>query len=191
MSTPNSPNQLFSLFTWPSIFLVAVQSPSRVLLFVTLWTAAHWASLLLAISQSLSKFISIASMMPSSHLILWCPLVLLPSIFTSIRDFSNESSVHIRWPKYRSFSFSICPSSEYSGLISFRIDWFDPLVGQGTPKSLLQHHSPKAAILWPSAFFMVQLSHPYMTTEKTIALRIQTLWAKWCLCFLIRWLVFS
>ena len=113
---------------------------------------------------------SIESVMPSSHLTLCCPLLLLPSIFPSIRIFSNESVLHIRWPKYWSFSFSISPSNEYSGLISLRIDWFDLLAVQGTLKSLLQHHSSKASILRHSAFFMVQLSHPYMTTGKTIAL---------------------
>ena len=108
--------------------------------------------------------------MPSNHLILCCPLLLLPSIFPSIRVFSNESALHIRWPKYWSFSFSISPSNEYSGLISFSMDWMDLLAVQGTLKSLLQHHSSKASILWHSAFFIVQLSHPYMTTGKTIAL---------------------
>ena len=113
---------------------------------------------------------SIESVMPSNHLILCCPLLLLPSIFPSIRVFSSESALHIRWPKYWSFSFSISPSSEYSGLNSFRMDWFDLLVVQGTFKSLLQHHSSKASVLWRSAFFMVQPSHPYMTTGKAIAL---------------------
>ena len=108
--------------------------------------------------------------MPSNHLTLYHPLLLLPSSFPSIRIFSSESALHIRWPKYWSFSFSISPSNEYSGLISFRIDWFDPLAVQGTLKSLLQHHSLKASILWCSTFFMAQLSHPYMTTGKTIAL---------------------
>ena len=108
--------------------------------------------------------------MPFNHLILCCPLLLLPSIFPSIRVFSNESVLHIRWPKYWSFSFNISPSNEYSGLISFRMDWLDLLAVQGTLKSLLQHHSSKASILWCSAFFTVQLSHPYMTTGKTIAL---------------------
>ncbi len=112
--------------------------------------------------------------MPSSHLILCHPLLLLPSIFPSIRVFSNESALHIRWPKYWSFSFSISPSNEHPGLISFRMDWFDLLAVQGTLKSLLQHHSSKASILWCSAFFTVQLSHPYMTTGKTIALTRQT-----------------
>ena len=112
--------------------------------------------------------------MPSNHLILCCPLLLLPSIFPSIRVFSNESALHISWRKYWNFSFSITPSNEYSGLISFRIDWFDLLAVQGTLKSLLQHHSSKASIHWLSAFFIVQLSHPYMTTEKTISLTRQT-----------------
>ena len=113
---------------------------------------------------------SVESVMPSKHLILCRPLLLLCSIFPSIGDFSNESILHIRWPKYWSFSFSISPSNEYSGLISLRIDWLDLLAVQGTLKSLLQHHSSKASILWCSAFFIVQLSHPYMTTGKTIAL---------------------
>ena len=113
---------------------------------------------------------SIESVMPSNHLILCCPLLRLPSIFPSIRVFSSESVLHIRWPKYWSFSFSISPSNEYSGLISFRMDWLDLLAVQGTLKSLLQHHSSKASILWCSAFLIVQLSHPYMTTGKTIAL---------------------
>ena len=112
----------------------------------------------------------IESVMPSSHLILCCPLLLLPSTFPSIRVFSNESALHIRWPKYWSFSCSISPSNQYSGLISFKNDWFDLLAVQGTLKSVLQHHSSKASILWCSAFFMVQFSHPYMTTGKTIAL---------------------
>ena len=112
--------------------------------------------------------------MPCNHLILCCPLLLLPSIFPSIRVFPNESVLHIRWPKYWSFSFSISPSNEYSGLISFRMDWLDLLAVQGTLKSLLQHHSSKASILWCSAFFIVQLSHPYMTTGKTLALTRQT-----------------
>ena len=121
-------------------------------------------------SRSLLKLMSIKSMMPSNHLIFCRPLLLLPSIFPSIRVFSNESVLHIIWPKYRSFSFSISPSNEYSGLISFRMDWLDLLAVQGTLKSLLQHHNSKASILWPSAFFMVQFSHPYKTTGKTIAL---------------------
>ena len=121
---------------------------------------------------SLLKLMYIESVMPSNHLILWHPLLFLPSIFPSIRVFSSESALHIRWPNCWSFSFSISPSSEYSGLISFRIDWFDPLAHKGTLKSLLQHHSLKASVVWHSAFFMVQLSHPYMTTGKTKALTI-------------------
>ena len=124
------------------------------------WTAACQASLSITNSQSLLKFVSIESVMPSNHLILCRPLLFLPSIFLSIRVFTNESVLHISYPEYWSFSFSISPSSEYSGLISFRIDWFDLLAVQGTLKSLLQHHSSKASILWRSAFFMVQLSHP-------------------------------
>ena len=124
--------------------------------------------------QSLPKPKRIESVMPSNHLILCCPLLLLPSIFPSIRVFSNQSVLHIRWPKYCSFSFSISPSNEYSGLISFRIDWLDLLAVQRTLKSLLQHHSSKASILRGSAFFIVQLSHPYMTTGKTIALTRRT-----------------
>ena len=137
---------------------------------MTPWTAAHQASLSISNSQNLPKFMSIESVMPSNYLILCCPLLLLPSIFTSIRVFSNESALRIRWPKYWSFSFSISPSNEYSGLISFRIDCFDLFAVPGTLKSLLQHHSSKASILWHSVFFIVQLSHPYMTTGKTIAL---------------------
>ena len=133
-------------------------------------TAAHQASLSITNSQSLLKLMSIELVMPSSNLILCHPLLLLPSIFPNIMVFSNESVLHIRWPKYWSFSFSISPSSEYSGLISFRMDWLDLLAVQGTLKSLLQHHGSKASILRCSAFFIVQLSHPYMTTRKTIAL---------------------
>ena len=124
------------------------------------------------------KLMSIELVMPSNHLILCRPLCLLPSIFPSIRVFSNDSVLRIRWPKYSSFSFSISPSNEYSGLISFRMDWLDLLAVQGTLKSLLQHHSSKAPILWGSAFFIVQLSHPYMTTGKTIALTRQTFISK-------------
>ena len=137
---------------------------------MTSWTAGRQASLTFTISQSLFKLMSIESVMPSNHLILYCPLLLLPSIFPSIRVYSNESVLPIRWPKYWSFSFSISPSNQYSGLISFRIHWLDLLAVQGTLKSLLQHHSSKASILWRSAFFIVQLSHPYMTTGKTMAL---------------------
>ena len=133
----------------------------HVRLFATPQTAAGQAPLSIANSQSLLKFMSIESVMPSNHLILCHPLLLEPSIFPSIRVFSNESVLPIRWPKYWSLRFSISPSSEYSGLISFRIDWFDFLAVQGTLKSLLQHHSSKASILWHSAFFMVQLSHPH------------------------------
>ena len=128
---------------------------------MTPWTAAHQASLPITNSQSLLKLMSIESVIPSNHLILCCPLLLLPLTFPSIRVFSNESVLCIRWPKYWSFSFSISPSDEYSRLISFRMDWFDLLPVQGTLKSLLQHHSSKASILWRSAFFIVQLSHPY------------------------------
>ena len=153
---------------------VVVQSLSRVWLFVTPWTAAHQASLSLTISWSLLKLTFIESMMLSNHLILCHPLLFLPSVFPSLRVFSKESALHIRWWKYWSFSFSISPSNEYSGLISFRTDWLYLLVVQGTLKSLLQHHSSKASILRCSAFFIVQLSHPYMTTGKTIALTRQT-----------------
>ena len=136
----------------------------------TPWTAAHQPSLSITNSWSLLKLMSIKTVMPSNHFILCHPLLLLPSIFPSIRVITNESVLHIRWPKYWSFSFSISPSNEYSGLISFSIGWFHLLVVQGTLKSLLQHHSSKASILLHSAFFIVQLSHPYMTTGKTIAL---------------------
>ena len=145
----------------------SVQSLSCVLLFVTPWTIACQASLSITNSQSLLKLMSIESVMPSNHLILCRPLLLLPSIFPSTRVFSNESVLHIRWPKYWSFSFNISLSNEYSGLISFRTEWFDLLAVQGTLKSLLQHHSSKASILRCSAFFIVQLSHPYVTTGKT------------------------
>ena len=147
---------------------------SCVRLFATPWTAARQASPSFTISWSLLKLTSIELVMPSNHLVLCHPLVLLLSIFPSIRVFSIESTLYIRWPKYWSFSFSISPSNEYSGLISFRIDWFDLLAVQQALKSLLQHHSSKASILWCSGFFMVQLSHPYMTTGKTIALTIWT-----------------
>ena len=140
----------------------------------TPWTAACQASLFTTNSKSLLKIMSIESMMPSSYLILCCPLLLLPSIFPIIRIFSNKSVLHIRWPKYWSFSFSISSSNEYSGLISIRMDWLDLLAVQGTLKSLLHHHSSKASILQCSAFFIVQLSHSYMTTGKTIALTRRT-----------------
>ena len=155
------------------VFLVVVHLPSRVQLFATPWTAARQVSVSLTISQRLPKFMCIAPVMPSSHLILWCLLLLLSSILPSIREFSSESAVHIQWPKYWSFSFSISPSNEYSGLISLKIDWFD-LAVQGTLRSLLQNQSLKASILQHSAFFMVQLSQPYMTTGMTIALTIRT-----------------
>ena len=145
--------------------VVVVQSLGHVWLFATPWTAASQASLSFTVSQRLIKLMSIESVMPSNHL-LCRPLLLLPSIFSSIRVFSNESSLHIRWPKDWSFSFSISPSSEYSGLISFRIDWFDFLAVQGALKSLFQHHSSKASILWQSAFVMVQISNPHMTIGK-------------------------
>ena len=148
---------------------------SHVRLFVTPWIAAHQASLSITNSRSSLKLTSIKSVMPSSHLILCCPLLLLPPIPPSIRVFSNESTLHMRWPKCWSFSFSIIPSKEVPGLISFRMDWLDLLAVPGTLKSLLQHHSSKASILRRSAFFTVQLSHPYMTTGKTIALTRQTL----------------
>ena len=147
---------------------VVIQSLSRVRLFVTPWTAARQASLSITNSWSLLKLMSIESVMPSSHLILCCPLLLPPSIFPSIMVFSNESFLCIRWPKYWSFSFSISPSNEYSGLISFRTDWLGLLAVQGTLKSLFQHHNLKASILPHSAFFIIQLL--YMTTGKTIAL---------------------
>ena len=152
--------------------LVVVQSLGHIWLLVTPWTAAHQASLSFTISWNLLKLMSIESVMPSNHLVLYHSL-LLPSIFPRIRVFSDEQALHIRWPKYLSLSFSISLSNEYSGLVSFRIDWFDLLAVQGTLKSLLQHHSSKASILWCSAFFMVQLSHPYMTTGKIIALTRQ------------------
>ena len=152
---------------------LSVQSLSYVQLFATPWTAAYQASLSIN-SQSLLILISIKSVVPSNHLILCCRLLLPPSIFPSIRVFSNGSALHIRWPKYLSFSFNISPSNEYSGLISFRMDWLDLLAIQGTLKSLLQHHSSKVSILLCSVFFIVQLSHPYMNTEKTIGLTRRT-----------------
>ena len=148
----------------------SAQLLSHVRLFMTPWTAACQASLSITNSWSLLKLMSIQSMTPSNHLILYRPLLLPPSIFPSIRVFSNESVLRIRWPKYWSFRFSISLSNEYSGLISFRMDWLDLLAVQRTLKSLLQYHSSKASILWYLAFFIVHLSHPYMTTRKTIAL---------------------
>ena len=148
------------------MFFSSVQLFSHFWVFATPWTAAHQASLSITNSQSLPKLMSIALVMPSNHLVLCRPLLLPPSIFPSIGVFSNESVFCIRWPKYRSFSFSISPSNEYSGLISFRIVWLHPFSVQGTLKSLLQHHSKKASVLWFSAFFIVEISHPYMTTGK-------------------------
>ena len=164
---------------------------SCVWVFVTSWTAIHQASLSFTISLILLKLMSIESVMPSDHLILYCPLVLLPSIFPSMRLFANESVLRIRWPKYRSFNFSIIPSNEYSVFISFRIDWFDLLAVQGSLKNLLHLHNLKASILQCSVFFMVQLSDPYIATGKTIALTIWNFVGKWCLCFLIHCLGFS
>ena len=161
----------------------SVQSLSPVQLFATPWTAAHQASMSITNSWSLLKLISTESVIPSNHLILCHPLLLQTSIFPSIRVFSSESVLRIRWPKHWSFSFIISPSNEYSGLISFRMDWLDLLAVQGTLKSLLQHHSSKASILWHSAFFMVQLLNPYMTTGETIALTIGPLLAKSSLLF--------
>ena len=154
------------------------QSLSHVRLFATPWITACQASLCITNSRSSLRLTSIESVMPSSHLILCRPLLLLPPIPPSIRVFSNESTLRMRWPKYWSFSFSIIPSKEIPGLISFKMDWLDLLAVPGTLKSLLQHHSSKASILWRSAFFTVQLSHPYMTTGKTIALTRLPLLAK-------------
>jgi len=153
-----------------SVQFSSVQLLSRVGLFATPWTAARQASLSITNSRSSLRLTSIESVVPSSHLILCRPLLLLLPTPPRIRVFSNESTLHMRWPKYWSFSFSISPSKEHPGLISFRMDWLDLLAVQGTLKSLLQHHSSKASILRHSAFFTVQLSHPYMTTGKTIAL---------------------
>ena len=163
-NTPQNP-----FFKWARD-LSSVQSLSCVQLFATPWTAAHQASLPITNFQSLLKLTPIELVMPSNHLTLCHPLLLPPSIFPSIRVFSNESVLCVRWPKYWSFSFNISLSNEYSGLISFRMDWLNLLAVQGTLKSLLQHHSSKASILRHSVFFMVQLSHPYTTTGKTIAL---------------------
>ena len=154
---------------WDYQWFCSVHSLSCVRLFATPWTAAHQAFLSISNSQSLLKLMSIELVIPSNHLILCCPLLLLPSIFPNIRVFSNESVLHIRWSKYWRFSFGISSSNEYLGLISFRIDWFDLLVVQGILESLLQYHSSKASIIQHSAFFTVQLSHPYTTTGKTIS----------------------
>ena len=151
-----------------------VQLLSHVRLFATQWTAARQASLSITNSQNPPKSMSIESVMPSNHLILCHPLLLLPSIFPSIRVFSNESALRIRWPKYWNFSFNISPTNEHPGLISFRMGWLDFLAVQGTFKSLLQHHSSKASILQHSTFFIVWLSRPYITTGKTIALTRRT-----------------
>ena len=167
-----------NIFIKPSLHFSSVQSLSHVRLFATPWITAQQASLSITNSRSSLKLMSIESVMPSSHLILYHPLLLLPSIPPSIRVFSNESTLPMRWPKYWSFSFSISPSKEHPGLMSFRMDWLDLLAVQGTLKSLLQHHSAKAAILRCSAFFTVQLSHPYMTTGKTIALTRRTFVSK-------------
>ena len=145
----------------------SVQLLSHVQLFATTWTTARQSSLSITNGQSLPKTMSIESVMPSNHLILCCPLLLLPSIFPSIRVISNESALRIRWPRYWSFSFNISPTNEHPGLVCFRMDWLDLLAVQGTLKSLLQHHSSKAPILRHSAFFIVQLSHPYLTTGNT------------------------
>ena len=168
------------LATYPEVWLLdhavtqSVQSLSHVQLFATPWTATHQAFLSITSSWSLLKLMFIDSVMQSNHLILCCSLLLLPSVFPSIRVFSNESVLCIRWPKYWSFSFNISPSNEHPGLISFRMDWLDLLAVQGILNSFLQYHSSKASILWCLAFFRVKLSHPYMTTGKTIALTRQT-----------------
>ena len=155
---------------WKDIYTIgSVKLLIRIQLLLNAWTAAHQASLSITNSQSLFKLMSIKSVMPFNHLILCHPLLFLSSIFPSIRVFSNESVLRIRWPKYWSFSFSISPFNEYSRLISFRIDWLDLLAVQGTIKNL-KHHSSKTSIVWCSTFLIVQLSHPYMTTGKTIAL---------------------
>ena len=160
---------------WNNIHSISsVQSLSRVRLFVTPWTTARQASLSITNSWNLPKPMSIESMMPSNHLILGHPPLLLHSVFPSIMVFSNESALRIRWTKYWNLSFNISPSNEHPELISFRMDWLDLLAAQETLKSLLQHHSSKASILRCSTFFIVQLSHPYMTTGKTIALTRQT-----------------
>ena len=169
----------------------SVQLLSCVRLFATPWTMARQVYLSITNSRSLPKLIPIESVMPPNHLFLCLPLLLLPSIFPSIRVFSNGSALCIRWPKYWTFSFNISPSNEHSGLISFRMDCLDLLAVQGTLKSLLQHHSSKASILQHSAFFIVQLSHLYRTTGKTIALTRWTFVGKVCICFLICYLGWS
>ena len=162
----------------------SVQLLSRVRLFATPWTTAPQASLSITSSQSLPKLMSIELVMPSSHLILCCPLLFLPPTPPSIRVFSSESALHVRWPKYQNFSLSISPFNEHPGLI-FRMDWLDLLAAQGTLKSVLQHHSSKASIFESSAFFTVQLSHPYMTTGKTIA------WTRWAFVGKVMSLLFN
>ena len=157
------------LCPYKEIQFSSYQSLSHVQLFATPWTATQQASLSITSSQSLPKPMSIESVMKSSYLILCHPFLLLPSTFPSIRVFYNESTLRMRWPKYWSFSFNISPSNEHPGLISLRIDWLDLCAVQATLKSLLQHHSSKASILWCSDFFTIQISHPYMTTGKTIA----------------------
>ena len=173
-----TPRSNFTVTPGVSWHFSSVQSLSHVWLFATPWIAACQASLSITSSRSSLRLTSIAAVMPSSHLILCRPLLFLPPIPPSIRAFSNESTLCMRWPKYWSFSFSIIPSKEIPELISFRMDWLDLLAVQGTLKSLLQHHSSKASILWRSAFFTVQLSHPYMTTGETIALTRRTLVGK-------------
>ena len=175
------------LIVWMSLILLkflikqsSIQSLSCVQLFVNSWTAIHQVSLSITNSWSLLKLMFIESLMPSNHLILCHPILLLPSVFPGIRVFSNESALHISWPKYWSFSFNISSSKEYSELISFRMDWLDLLAVQGTLKNLLRQYNSKASILQHSAFFIVQLSHPYMTTGKTIALTRRNFVA-WCI----------
>ena len=177
--------QTYKDFIWDCLFFSSIQSLSRVRLFATPWTATCQVSLSITNSWSPPKLMSIESVMPSNHLILCHPPLLLPSIFASIRVFSNEPALCIRWPKYWSFSFNISPSIEHPGLISFGMDWLDLLAVQRTLKSLLQHHSSKASILWCLAFFTVQLSHPYMTTGKTIAL------TRWTFVYKIMSLLFD
>ena len=172
-------------------FVVVVRLLSCVQLFAIPWIRTYQASLFFTISWSLLKLMSFELMMPFNPIILCSPLLLLPSVFSSMRVFSNDSTLPIRWPKYWSFSFSISLSNEYSWLVSFMIDWFDLLAVHGILKIFLQHRSSKASILWHSTFFMVHLSHLYMTTGKTIALTVWTLLAKWYLCFLIRCLGLS
>ena len=170
--------QIMSDFPFCICQFSSVPSSSHVRLFATPWTAAHQVSLSITNSWSSPKPMSIESVMPSNHLILCYPLLLLTSIFPSIRVFSTESTLRIRWPKYWNFRFNISPTNEHPWLMSFRVYWLDLLAVQGTLKSLLQHHRSEASILWCSAFFIVQLSHPYMTTGKTIALTRRNLLAK-------------